>query len=184
MSRIPSWALTWLAWSGPLTLVACAAPSEPTQHITAGDPELFASYVQPYLEVGCATLDCHGDPGHPLRLYSELGLRKEAALRPAAISEQSEPLALTEAELADNRLSLAAIALASRAAADHLALRKPLAVSAGGVEHTGPALWTSTEAPGYRCLSAYLLGEASGDPADACAEALDRLETATPAVAE
>ena len=163
-------------------LAACQAPSEPPLRIAAGDPQLFAGYVQPYLEAGCATLDCHGDPGHALRLYSELGLRKRAALRPVAISARSEPIAMTDAELSDNRLSLASIALASRTPAEHLALLKPLALSAGGIAHVGPTLWSSTDAPGYRCLRAYLTGDADGDPAEACARALALLERATPAV--
>lgn len=163
---------------------ACDAPSEPVQRITAGDRELYASYVQPYLETGCATLDCHGDLGHPLRLFSELGLRSEAALRPDAISEQNEPRTLTDGELEDNQLSLASIALATRDPAEHLALLKPLAVSAGGVAHEGPTLWPSTKAPGYRCLRAYLLGDEAGDAPATCAQALDALEAATPGVDE
>lgn len=165
-----------------LSAAACDAPSEPAQRITAGDPELYASYVQPYLEVGCATLDCHGDLGHPLRLFSELGLRSDAALRPEAIWEQNEPRALTERELEDNRLSLASLALAGRGPAEHLALLKPLAVSAGGIAHVGPTLWASTQAPGYLCLRAYLLGDDAGDAPDVCAEALATLEAAKPAV--
>jgi len=177
--------LVWRALAALcLSASACQAPSEPTQRITAGDPELYASYVQPYLEVGCATLDCHGDLGHPLRLFSELGLRSEAALRPDAISEQREPRALTEGELEDNQLSIASIALASRAPAEHLALLKPLAVAAGGIAHEGPTLWPSTKAPGYQCLRAYLLGDEAGDAPQACAQALDALQAATPAAAE
>lgn len=171
---------TRLAMLAPLALLACSGPSEPTQHVRPGDPELYASYVQPYVEVGCATLDCHGDPGHPLRLYSELGLRKAGGLRTAPISETHDPVALTDAELEDNRLSFAAIALATDTPAEHLALLKPLAVGAGGIAHEGPVLWTSTGAPGYRCLRAYLVAGDDGDAASQCAEALDELQARTP----
>ena len=165
-----------------LALAACDGPTADTQHITTGDPEYYASYVQPYLEAGCATLDCHGDPGHPLRLYAELGLRKEGALRTSSISEHNEPTAITEAELEDNRLALASLALATEGSSEHIALLKPLAVSAGGIAHEGPTLWSSREAPGYVCLRAYLIDEPSAQPASACAEALDALQAAAPSV--
>lgn len=164
------------AWCAALALVACADTSEPAQRIEPGDAELYASYVQPYVEAGCATLDCHGDPGHPLRLYSELGLRQSSDLRPSALAEDTEPLAITEAELDDNRRSFAALELANDGPAQHLALLKPLAVSAGGIHHEGPSLWSSTAAPGYQCLRAYLAGDAEDEPADACARALDELD--------
>jgi hypothetical protein len=102
-----------LALAVALALPACAGPSEPAQRIKAGDAELYASYVQPYVEAGCATLDCHGDPGRPLRLYSELGLRKAAELRPRPLSDDVDPLAITDAELDDNRRAFAGVALAT-----------------------------------------------------------------------
>jgi hypothetical protein len=165
-----------LALITALALGACAGPSEPAQRIKAGDAELYASYVQPYVEVGCATLDCHGDPGRALRLYSELGLRKGAELRPSALSDAVDPLAITDAELDDNRRAFAGVALATDGPKEHLALLKPLASSAGGIHHVGPTLWPSTDAPGYQCLRAYLAGDADADPADACAQALDDLD--------
>jgi hypothetical protein len=165
-----------LALTAALALPACAGPSEPAQRIEAGDAELYASYVQPYVEAGCATLDCHGDPGRPLRLYSELGLRKGAELRPKPLSDETDPLALTDAELDDNRRALAGVALATESSQAHLALLKPLATSAGGIHHVGPTLWASTTAPGYQCLRAYLAGDADSDPTVTCARALDELD--------
>jgi hypothetical protein len=175
---------TKLAASIILTLAACDAPTAAPQHITTGDAEFYASYVQPYLEAGCATLDCHGDAGHSLRLYAELGLRRDAALRSRSISEQSEPTAITDAELEDNRLALAALALSTKGSSEHIALLKPLSVTAGGIDHEGPTLWSTRQDPGYRCLRAYLVNESTDSPAGACAEALDGLQAAMPSAQE
>jgi hypothetical protein len=169
-----------LALLATLVLVACDPPTVDPQQITTGDPDFYASYVQPYLEAGCATLDCHGDPGHPLRLYAQLGLREKGTLRASSIAEHNEPTAITEAELEDNRLSLAALALATEGSSEHIALLNPMAVATGGIAHEGPTLWSSRQAPGYLCLRAYLLDEPSEQPANACAEALDALQSAVP----
>lgn len=163
-----------------VALLACDGPTAPSQRITTGDAEYYASYVQPYLEAGCATLDCHGDPGHPLRLYAELGLRKDDALRATSIAANHEPTALTSEELRDNQLSLAGLTLANHGPGQHLALLKPLALSEGGIAHEGPTLWSSRQEPGFVCLRAYLVDEPSDQPERACAEALDALRSATP----
>jgi hypothetical protein len=52
-----------------------------------------------------------------------------------------------------------------------LALRNPLALSAGGFEHEGGVHWPSPDDPGYLCLRGYLLGDVP-DAARQCADAL------------
>lgn len=153
-------------------VAACDVDPGAPQTITAGDAALYASHVQPYLEARCATLDCHGDAGRSLRLYSELGLRRDAALRTLPIGESRDPTPITDTELEDNRLAFAAIALATSKPAAHLALLKPLAISQGGIKHEGRLHWQTTEDPGYRCLRGYLVGDLAGDVATACAEAV------------
>lgn len=143
--------------AGVVALVACVdqgrVPLEPL------DDDRYAQDVQPYVGVACATLDCHGDPGRPLRLYAELGLRAGDALRPRALSEAVEAEPLSAQELADNVLAFRAIAAAHRNGDEELALSKPLARSAGGAEHVGGDIFDSTEAPGHRCLQAWIAGE-------------------------
>jgi hypothetical protein len=161
-------ALAACAW-----LLGCSVDPGAPLRTTRGDGELYAAHVQPYVEARCASLDCHGAGGRPLRLYSELGLRSGAALRRAPIAEHSEPAALTARELSDNEDAFAAIALASTGAEPHLALTKPLAVSAGGIAHEGGVHWPTRDDPGYRCLHGYLTESDGGeDVADACARAL------------
>lgn len=101
--------------------------------------------LQPWLEARCATLDCHGDPGRPLRLFSETGLRAPGVTRDAP---------LTAGELEDNAWSLFGVDDAP--AERHLAVTKPLARSAGGVHHVGGDLWTTTDDPAHRCLVGWL----------------------------
>jgi hypothetical protein len=60
-------------------LVACASSPDPNRvtMIYTGPNSLseFTTYVQPVLANRCATLDCHGQIGRPLRLFSQFGLR-------------------------------------------------------------------------------------------------------------
>lgn len=156
-----------------LLLSACKLEPGAARSIESGDAELYAAHVQPYLELRCASLDCHGMAGRPLRLYSELGLRREPALRSTPIGEHNDPGALTELELQDNQRAFAAISAPDADAASHLALKKPLALSAGGIAHQGGVHWPSTRDPGYRCLHGYLVSGARDDIASECTRALD-----------
>ena len=161
----------WLCMLG-----ACATQDASTVRIETGDPTAFAQHVQPYLQTACATLDCHGDPGRPLRLYAELGLRNDDALRSQPIAEHADPMPLTGAELDANLHSLGAVGLGARAPREQLALRKPLAAAAGGIHHVGGVHWSTREDPGYLCLRQFLLGDTTAELGDACARALDALQ--------
>lgn len=152
---------------------ACGVDAGAPQRITRGDAELYAGYVQPYVEANCASLDCHGVPGRPLRLYSELGLRREPALRATPVAAGSEPAPITREELDDNQLAFAAIAAGTEPPTAQLALRKPLALSAGGFSHEGGVHWPTREDAGYQCLRGYLVGDVA-DVAAVCAQALAR----------
>lgn len=162
-----SWVAAVLGWIG------CSVDPASPQAIEPGDAALYAAYVQPYLEVRCATLDCHGVAGRPLRLYSELGLRREAGLRDAPIQDDRDPTPITTQELDDNRLAIAGIVAGTTDPASTLLLMKPLARGAGGMEHVGGAHWETRRDRGYRCLQGYLAGDLSEDVALACARALD-----------
>jgi len=74
--------LTFAAWSGIglALLIPCCAPSLEEQ-TSAHDATLAAPTPSTFPEVGdalqqsCATLDCHGQVGRPLRIYGYGGLR-------------------------------------------------------------------------------------------------------------
>ena len=60
--------------------VACSVPDpDRVTTVLAPDETEYKQYVDPYLAKRCATLDCHGQVGRPLRLYSQLGLREADA---------------------------------------------------------------------------------------------------------
>ena len=147
---------------GTAVLASCAvAPQAELAHQSA-ETASYATELHPILEARCATLDCHGDPGRPLRLYADTGLRARDDLRDAP---------MTDDELAANVAALFGVDPFAESAAEQLVLLEPLAVSAGGVHHEGDDIWSSREDPGYRCVASFLEGEV--DRA-ACADARAR----------
>lgn len=138
-------------------LVACTGgPGE--QVVLELDTAGYIAEVDGYVAIGCATLDCHGNAGRPLRLYSETGLR----------ASSDRDLALSMAELEANVLSFAGVD--ESPPLQHLVVLKPLAESAGGLAHVGGDVWADVNDPGYVCVLAWLEGRV-GDEQDACAEA-------------
>jgi len=139
-------------------LLGCG-PQVGSEPVPALDAEVYATHVHPLVRFSCASLDCHGDEGRPLRLYAEDGLRRSAELR-------GQPLSPEEA--AWNVTAFGGIDPAPASPDAHLALLAPLSVESGGTAHVGGDLWPSREDPAYRCLRAWLAGE---EDAAACAEA-------------
>lgn len=150
---LPSVALGLLA-------LGCGYDAGETVPLTDLDAPFYAAHVQPILATGCASLDCHGVDGRPLRLYSEDGLRRRDDLR-------GQPL--SAGELAWNVEVFEAIDPDAPSADENVALTKPLAVDAGGLYHVGGDLWATRDDPRYRCLRTWLAGELDPGP---CAEAL------------
>ncbi len=167
---------TLTGWLVLCIVSACAPASRPNDPIMPRDPLLLETHVQPYLDLACASIDCHGGDGRPLRLYSELGRRAQASLRPQPISNAHDPLALTKQELSDNCQAFAGVELASGPGDKQLALRKPLAASAGGMHHIGGVHWADKLDPGYLCLRGFLVGDITQDLGSVCAEATAKLQ--------
>ncbi len=126
------------------------------------DVATYENEVHPYLERRCATLDCHGDPGRPLRLYAETGLR-------AVGRDRSLPLDADE--IAQNIAAI--VELDPSADPDHhILVLKPLAPDAGGMEHVGDTIWAARSDPGYVCLREWL---AHRGTATSCTDAFTAL---------
>ncbi|MCC6993592.1 MAG: hypothetical protein IT370_03080 [Deltaproteobacteria bacterium] len=154
-----------------LTAAALAAGCQDvggTVALGVRDEAVYAREVHAVLEARCGTLDCHGDARRPLRIYAETGLRLRDELR-------GQPL--TAEELGDNLRAIEAIDPGA-AAEDHLLVRKPLAVAAGGQRHLGGELWATRTAAAPTCLVAFLGGRDDAAMADACAAA--RAEVSLP----
>ncbi len=146
-----------------LALAGCVAPADPDA-LPRYDVDFYQAHVDPVVAWSCASLECHGVDGRPLRLYAEDGLRASDGLR-------GHPL--TRAEAGENALAFAAVDPEPATVDEHIALTKPLAVEAGGIEHAGDPLWPSREDPSYVCLRGWLAGDPSA--AAACDEAARRV---------
>jgi hypothetical protein len=152
-------------------LTGCGIDDQGVEPVDAFALDAYARDVHPIFEARCATLDCHGVAGRPLRLFAETGLRLRADLR---------DLPITEEELFANVKAVEAIDPGA-APERQMILRKPLAEDAGGVEHEGGELWLSRDAPQAACVLAWLSGR-SEDPSarDACAAAADEVALPPP----
>ncbi len=148
-------------------LAGCQGQGDPVL-LPAADVAGYQASVHPIMEARCGTLDCHGDPGRPLRLYSETGLRAADELRAQLI---------TEAEIEANARSLLAVD-PDPSGRPSLVLSKPLA---GMVEHEGKDLWLSATEPQYVCVAGWLEARLD-EPAiiAACAEAALEVELPPP----
>jgi hypothetical protein len=123
------------------------------------DPDDWAMHVQPYVALRCGTLDCHGDPGRPFRIYSEEGLRMSA----------DRELPLTDLEI-DETMTAGLGVSPLGDIESHPLLLEPLHPDAGGWHHQGDPVWLSRDDPGYACLHDWLSG---ADPSTSCAAAFD-----------
>lgn len=146
-------------------LSACVFEDRSTEQVSErGALADFSKYVQPVLRVGCASLDCHGTEGRPLRLYARNGLRMGASLR-----GQDE----TSAEMQANMTAIDGLDPQATQVENHLLLLKPLAVDAGGISHIGGDLWPDQSDGVYRCLHAWLRSGVSDEAGrQVCTEVL------------
>lgn len=132
-----------------VSLAACAPEQgvERVRELEEADYDL----VHPILEARCGTLDCHGDPGRPFRIYAETGLRLRDDLRGLAITQEELDLNVRSIEAVDPD--------------DELFISKPLL---GGLAHEGGDLWLDPSDPQPTCVAAWLSHRVD---AAACAEA-------------
>lgn len=153
-------------------VVAITAANGCAKYNSTDSPELFlpdqnqfiqAGGVNEFMMVRCAALDCHGQIGRPLRLYSPNGLRYEdgdgggRAQGPATAAEKRENyLAVTglEPELLS---AVAVVASQGGEFNDLLLFKKPLDIKGGGVRHKGgPVLRFGDN--GWNCLTGWAAG--------------------------
>jgi len=112
-----------------VTLVACSGPEVAFEPITVASIDLFEAEVQPHIEERCGSGGCHGRAERPLSVFARGAYRRDATR-----TYLDEPL--TRAELEENARRLSSFAFGTNAAGS-LAIRKPLAVHAGGLWHGG-----------------------------------------------
>lgn len=147
---------------------SCAIASNTSTEPIANLPDkksFLDNDVSDMLERRCAGLDCHGQVGRPLRLYSATGLRQKAEKDGSRNGKPTTP-----EEKSDNYYAVVGLEPENLAACfaskgqvfDTLQLlKKPLSLEGQGIRHKGgPVLKASDTDPGWQCL----YGWASGSP--------------------
>lgn len=157
-----------IAWVGALGATACGYDPNAVTELSLPDYELFKNEVHPYLNRQCGTLDCHGQPGRPLRIYGQMGLR---LFDPQARLIPGRDIATTEEEFRASFESVIGlepeatrrVVAGNQTPETLLLLRKPSgelptanADSGEGERHKG-GLVTASNGPGYRCVLQWLL---------------------------
>ncbi len=138
----------------------------------------FASYktgVDPYLGKRCSTLDCHGQLGRGLRLFSQQGLRAFDASGNGSFPLTSGKDAITDDEVRQNFLAVVGLEpevmtqVMAGGGADPLKLlllKKPLLYEG----HKGGQVMIDTSDPGYKCIASWLAGSLD---TNACTKSLE-----------
>jgi hypothetical protein len=145
--------LALLAWS-------CAIPADSGQAPDLPDSKSFIdNNVSLFMERRCGSLDCHGQVGRPLRIYSEWGLRLHTGDNNTRDKRPTQPDERLENYLAVVGLDPENLAICFDKNSDGTAydslqlLKKPLDISGGGIRHKGgPVLHQSQSDKGWACL--------------------------------
>ena len=150
------------ALSALAAALACASGvnEKRTTTILAPDQLAFETNVSPFLEKRCGTLDCHGQVGRPLRLYSGRGLRipNDAGLYPGTgDTSLKEKAANYRAVIALEPEQLSRVVGGKADARSLLLLQKPLDIGSPESHKGGPVLAPQGD-PGETCLTSWLYG--------------------------
>ena len=155
--------------------LSCANQSQPLQVGPLPDRDSFlAQGVSNFMEKRCGSLDCHGQIGRPLRIYSDWGLRYRSendgkrVTGPTTDEEQRENyrsvIGLEPDQLSD-------CVVTQGAYVDFQLIKKPLDISGGGINHKGgPVIRVGDGDPGWRCLHGWIRGEPSKQKCDEAAQ--------------
>lgn len=159
-----------------VTASSCNIPTESGEFGSLPDKQSFlSSGTSTFMERRCGSLDCHGQFGRPLRLYSEWGLR----LNPNPDGSRNGQPTTAEEQTA-NYLSVVGLepetlseCFESKGDPEKLKtfqlLKKPLSEENGGIRHKGgPVLRATPTDKGWLCLFGWVTGTPD---APACAAA-------------
>jgi hypothetical protein len=149
-------------WTAPI-VIACASSPTPDGNtrvttILAPNQSQFQQFVSPVLERRCATLDCHGEVGRPLRLYSARGLRlpSEAGLIPGVgATTLEESTANYRAVIGLEPEAITRVVAGVAVPRDLLLLKKPLMLEG----HKGGQVIASSNDAAELCIVSWLLAD-------------------------
>jgi len=135
--------------------------------ILAPDQSQFNT-VSPVFERRCGTLDCHGQVGRPLRIYSGLGLRlpNDAGNIPGSSATTPDEITANYRSVIGLQPEQMTRVIAGLDPPDSLLiLAKPLMLEA----HKGGPAFAPTGDPGAGCITTWILGNVD---ATQCAQAV------------
>jgi hypothetical protein len=131
--------------------------------------------VSDFLTLRCAALDCHGQIGRPLRLYSANGLRFADGPGGARVVGGTSPDEKKQNYLAVIGLEpegLTQVAVTEGEFNDLLLFKKPLDTEGGGVRHKGgPVIRFQDD--GWDCLTSWAAGR-DKFRAQSCVDAINK----------
>lgn len=156
-------------WLGALAVVFCNAcvtsvDAGATSPLALPDKDQFLTQgVGVFMEKRCGALDCHGQIGRPLRIYSSNGLRKHDGPNGArdtsgTTAEEQSANYYSVVGLEPEQISVSRVS--EGAYDDFLLLKKPLSIEGGGVRHKGGPVLRSTDS-GFDCLITWISGAAN-----------------------
>ncbi|HMY19116.1 MAG TPA: hypothetical protein PKA58_22475 [Polyangium sp.] len=136
--------------------------------------DVFVQNVSPFLERRCGTLDCHGQPTRPMRIYGQLGLRHPAE------TNVSGGAPTTQAELDANYAAVCYLdPEAMKDSADKIgasADKLLLVTKMRGLERHKGGQAVKEQSPGDRCVLNWLKFKSDTDVQPACTEAVNQLK--------
>jgi hypothetical protein len=160
------------------TSSSCAIPTNTSTDPIGNLPDkdtFINKDVSTFMEHRCAGLDCHGQDGRPLRLYSEWGLRLEAnkdGSRNRNATTDDEKAANYRAVVGLEPEDLARCFASKGGDIATLQLvKKPLDIQGGGIRHKGgPVLKQVDDDPGWQCLFGFVSGNVDQKQCDQAAQ--------------
>jgi len=161
-------AIAFVVWSSTALLVASnsgcitSVDSAAISPLALPDKDQYINGgVSPFMEQRCGALDCHGQVGRPLRIYSINGLRMQDGpnggrdLTDTNLKER-EANYFSTVGLEPEAISTALVT--KGAYTDFQLLKKPLGVEGNGVRHKGGPVLRSTDS-GFECLITWISGQ-------------------------
>lgn len=157
--------LAVLAGVAPLACIgACVTAEEYAITKNNCPPEADFPIVSQVFERRCGTLDCHGQPARPFRVYGRLGLRKEEGIGGGDVTGGA--VETTEGEMRANRVSacgleperMANVIAGTLPLTELTLVRKPRLLEA----HKGGEV-TPKGSEGYRCITSWIEGAVDHD---------------------
>lgn len=141
----------------------CSVAQEESTYALPDRDQFIQGGVSEFLEKRCGALDCHGEIGRPLRIYSQYGLRLaegDGGRRDLSATTPAERLENFRSVIGLEPEELSQSVQSQGVYVNFMLFLKPLGIESGGVRHKGgPVLRASDADPGWVCLRTWVGGQ-------------------------